>query len=85
MHLKRCGAATAADDALLTQCRYDHVFLAPPWRAYFAQTDDRRHTFEAAVAEYEAITSALTAMGARFDLLPRTGVEARAAFVVARL
>ncbi len=84
--LGRLGRPAAAQ-AVMTRCRYDLVFLAPPWRALFeAERDpDRRHGFDKASAEYADIAAGLAAMGQVADLLPRTTVTARAQWVEKRL
>lgn len=63
----------------------DPVFLAPPWPENFARDTDRRHGFDAALAEYERIGLALAALGHRTLTLPKVPVAQRMRFVLAAL
>lgn len=65
--------------------RYDHVFLAPPWPEIYEVNEDRRHSFEKAVRDYERIQSAYLNAGYEPIVLPRDNVTARADFVLARV
>lgn len=64
---------------------HPRVFLAPPWPELFAEDEARRHGLAEAEAEYARLTKAYPALGYRPVILPRTGVEARADFVLAHL
>jgi predicted ATPase len=67
-------------------CRYDRtVFVAPPWPEIFRGDAERRHGFEAAVAEYGPLTAAYERLGYRLVELPKTSVATRADFVLATL
>ena len=67
-------------------CRYDPtVFVAPPWQEIFRRDGERRHGFEAAVAEYGPLTVAYERLGYRLVELPKTDVAARGDFVLATL
>lgn len=61
------------------------VFLAPPWPEIFAPDRERRHGFEAAVAEYGRLTEAYPSLGYVISALPKTGVAERADFVLGEL
>lgn len=61
------------------------VFLAPPWPELFAPDAERRHSLDAALAEYADLERAWPAEGYRTLLLPRTGPAARADFVEAAI
>ena len=68
------------------ECRYaSPVFVAPPWQEIYVHDDERTHSWETAVATYEAMVAAYT--GAGYDLaeLPRASVEERVAFVLERV
>lgn len=58
------------------------VFLAPPWQDVFGGDDARRHDFEEAVAEYEALTEALERLRYDVVVLPKQTVKARVSFVL---
>lgn len=62
--------------------RYNHVFLAPPWPEIFVNDDDRRHSLEKALSDYERVRQAYLDAGYDPVMLPRDTVEARADFVV---
>lgn len=67
-------------------CRYDEtVFVAPPWPELFRPDAERRHGFEAAVAEYGPLTAIYERLGYRLVELPKVDVAARADFVLATL
>ena len=65
--------------------RYDHVFLAPPWPEIYEVNEDRRHSFEKAVRDYERIQSAYLNAGYEPIGLPRDDVAARADFVLTQV
>lgn len=66
--------------------RYNrHVFLTPPWPEIYAGDRERRHDFSAAIAEYERLSAAYPALGYEVHVLPKTGVEERANFVLSIL
>ena len=74
-HLRRnCGEL-----ALLDVHRYHRsVFLAPPWQDIFEEDRERRHSFEAAVAEYDRLAAFYPGAGYEVTILPRTTVSERA-------
>lgn len=73
-------------DALAARHRYHRrIFLAPPWPEIYAGDPERRHGFDAAVAEYERLAAAYPALGYEVVVLPKAPVAERADFVLARL
>lgn len=62
--------------------RYDRVFLAPPWPEIFVNDDDRRHSLEKALSDYERVREAHLDAGYDPVLLPRDTAGARADFVL---
>jgi predicted ATPase len=58
------------------------VFLAPPWREIYATDTERRHGFDAAVAEYRRLLNVYPSLGYEVTILPRIGVAERAEFVL---
>lgn len=67
-------------------CRYhETVFVAPPWPGLFRVDAERRHGFEAALAEYGPLTAAYIRLGYRLVELPKVAVAERADFVLAAL
>lgn len=61
------------------------VFLVPPWPEIFGQDEERQHTFEAAVEEYERLFAAYCSLGYKVTILPKTGVDERADIVLRAL
>src|SRR6516165_6560674 len=51
--------------------RYHHrVFLAPPWPEIYVTDPERRHSFDAAVAEYERLLDVYPSLGYEVTVLP---------------
>lgn len=61
------------------------VFLAPPWPEIYAADAERQHDMAEAEAEYRRLLAAYEALGYETVLLPKTGVQARADFLLSRL
>jgi predicted ATPase len=57
------------------------VFLAPPWPEIHTADNERRHGFDAAVEEYDALLKLFPELGYRVHLLPKVSVARRADFV----
>jgi predicted ATPase len=84
--LERLGAVPAPCAEAARRYRYGRrVFMAPPWPELFAADSERRHGFEAAVEEYEALIRSYPAHGYEVVVLPRTSIRERADFVEAAL
>lgn len=71
------------EEALRSRRYAPLVFVSPPWRALFRPDRERRHTFEDAVAEYEALVPAYRRRGYEVVLLSRSPVTERVAVVLA--
>jgi len=61
------------------------VFMAPPWPEIYVTDPERRHGFEASLAEYYRLQTQLPTLGYEVITLPKTPVSARADFVLAVL
>ncbi len=62
---------------------YDrNVFFATPWPEIFDRDEDRRHGFEAAVAEFDDLSQRLPDWGYVCHDLPKTSVSDRADWVL---
>lgn len=61
------------------------VFLTPPWPELFASEPERRHGFDAAVAEYERLVRAFPAAGYAAEIMPKLPVAERVAWIEARI
>ena len=58
------------------------VFVTPPWPDLFQTDSERRHGFEDALAEYEALTDAFRRLGYATRDLPKSPVSERMSFVL---
>ena len=64
---------------------HGRVFIAPPWREIYAADAERRHGFDAAVAEHERLIEAYASLGYQLMMLPKAGVAQRADFILRAL
>jgi predicted ATPase len=72
--------------SLAAEHRYNRlVFLTPPWPEIYAGDLERRHDFDAAVAEYQRLESLYPALGYEAIILPKVTVAERADFVLRHL
>lgn len=84
--LARIGEVPAPCAAAARAYRYGpRVFMLPPWPELFAPDAERRHAFDAAVAEYEDLMRAYPAHGYTTVVVPKASVAARADFLEAAL
>ena len=45
-------------DPLIQDLRYHTtIFMAPPWKEIFREDEERKHSFETAVVEYERLST----------------------------
>lgn len=65
--------------------RYDHLLLAPPWPEIYENDEDRRHSLEKALSDYERVHQAYADAGYEPVMLPRDTVTARADFVLGQV
>jgi predicted ATPase len=73
-------------DALRRSHRYhQRVFLAPPWPEIYVTDNERRHSLDAGIAEYQRLVDAYPALGYQVTILPKVGVAERAEFVLRTL
>ena len=61
------------------------VFMAPPWPEIYGNDAERRHGFEAGLAEYQRLENAFPALGYAVITLPKASVSVRADFVLTTL
>lgn len=73
-----CNIATLFDERQFNK----NVFLAPPWPEIYVQDEERRHSFDDAVSEYERLQRAYSGLGYFIHELPKIGVSERADFVL---
>jgi predicted ATPase len=61
------------------------VFLTPPWPEIYVTDSERKHSFDAAVAEYNRLLSAFANLNYDTEILPFVGVSERADFILSKL
>ncbi|OKO76214.1 AAA family ATPase [Bradyrhizobium sp. NAS96.2] len=61
------------------------VFMTPPWPEIYVTDSERRHSFEAATAEYHRLMQTFPMLGYDVIILPKRSPSARADFVLATL
>jgi predicted ATPase len=72
--------------AAVDRFRYhETVFMMPPWPEIFSNDDQRKHSFEDALASYAPLLRAYERFGYRIIFVPKLDVSARADFVVYHL
>ena len=68
------------------QHRYHRrVFLAPPWPEIYVTDTERRHGFEATLAEFERLERLYPTLNYEVIMLPKAPVRERADFVLAAI
>lgn len=60
----------------------DTVFIAPPWRAIYAQDSERKQSFAEAEQTYRAMLAVYRRSGYRLQELPRASPDERADFLL---
>ncbi|RRN73432.1 AAA family ATPase [Agrobacterium deltaense] len=66
--------------------RYNRlVFLTPPWPEIYRGDSERKHGFDAAVAEYERLLRDYDELGYDISVLPKSGIRERADFILTRI
>jgi predicted ATPase len=58
------------------------VFFAPPWPEIYATDRERRHDLDAALAEYDRLSSTYPSLGYEVIALPKIGASERADFIL---
>ena len=58
------------------------VFITPPWREIFKNDEERKHSFETAVAEYELTLKVYPDNGYELIEIPRAPVAERVDFIL---
>jgi predicted ATPase len=61
------------------------VFLTPPWPEIYVSDPERRHGFDAALAEYARLLEVYPSLGYDVVVLPKVGVPERGDFVLKML
>lgn len=64
-------------------CRYDDpVFVVPPWQDIFVVDEERRHSFDEAVTEYDLLLKTFTEFGYNVCEVPRMANQDRVEFIL---
>ena len=61
------------------------MFLVPPWPEIFSEDAERKHGFDAAVEEYDALLDRLPGKGYETRIVPRLSVRDRADWIMGTL
>jgi predicted ATPase len=61
------------------------VFVTPPWREIFKQDEERRHSFEDALADYELTLEVYPEYGYELIQIPKVPISERVDFVLAQV
>lgn len=73
-------------DYLIRDLRfYPTVFMTPPWSEIYCQDDERKHSFEDAVAEYERLLKFYAQCGYQILEIPKVSVHERFLFMMSIL
>ena len=73
-------------DHILQELRYyPTILMTPPWKEIYCQDDERKHSFEEAVVEYERLLKAYPQYGYQILEIPKVSVKERFQFVVSMI
>ncbi|WP_067610711.1 AAA family ATPase [Erythrobacter sp. QSSC1-22B] len=64
---------------------HEKVFLVPPWPEIYVNDDERQHSLNEAISEYDRLTIAYQELDYETIIVPRISVEERADFVLRHL
>jgi predicted ATPase len=64
-------------------CRYDNpIFMVPPWESIFVEDTERQHSFDEAVAEYDALLKAFETFEYKVCVIPKMKPADRVDFIL---
>lgn len=70
-------------DDLIGELRfYQTVLMTPPWPEIYCQDDERKHSFEEAVIEYERLMKFYPMYGYQVIEIPKSRLEERLRFII---
>jgi predicted ATPase len=64
---------------------YPTVLMTPPWKEIFSKDDERKHSFEDAVKEYERLLVFYIQYGYRIIEISKVSAKERSEFVISNL
>jgi predicted ATPase len=69
-------------DNLVHKLRYDPIILmTPPWKEIYCQDEERKHSYEEAVEEYEQLLKSYPKYGYQILEIPKMSIKKRFQFV----
>lgn len=77
--------APELDEAAHTLRYHSIVFILPPWQEIYQTDQERKQTWEEAIATYDALYKAYADYGYELSIVPPAPVEERIAFVLGKL
>jgi len=81
-HLQQLTGQPVLDSLAEPRLYHRCVFFAPPWPEIYETDAERQHAFADAVAEYERLLVAYSALGYEIAVLPKVSVMARADIIL---
>jgi predicted ATPase len=81
-HSLKTENATKYDHFLQELRYYSKIFMTPPWKEIYCQDEERKHSFEEAVEEYERLLKTYPQYGYQVIEIPKVSVRERFQFVI---
>lgn len=73
-------------DHIVNELRYyPTIFMTPPWEEIFIQDEERKHTFEDAVNEYDRLIFMYPKYGYEISVIPKAPVKERVEFLLSSI
>ncbi|MBA2711148.1 MAG: AAA family ATPase [Tatlockia sp.] len=73
-------------DSFINYLRYfDTVFIAPPWEKIYCQDEERKHSFQKSIDDYERLFSFYPKCGYKTLELPKVDISGRVEFVLSSI
>lgn len=67
---------------LIDQFKFNNpVFMTPPWKEIFSEDAERKHSYEAAVSEYDRLKQFYPEQGYTVTDIPKISIEKRLKFI----
>jgi predicted ATPase len=84
-HLIKCDIPDYLQHAIESHRYNNTVFIAPPWEEIYQGDEERKQSWEEAVATYNNISRGYIECGYRLVELPRGAIEDRVDFILRRI
>lgn len=73
-------------DPIVDELRYyPTIFMTPPWKEIFVQDEERKHTFEDAINEYDRLMLMYPKYGYKISVIPKSTVNERVEFLLSSI